>query len=214
MLAGGIAPGVQDPRHAVRALAPQGDLPVDGVEGDAPPDQAGDAVRPLPGENAHRLRTAQAGAGFQGVPLVQRCRIPGADSRRDAALGVPAVAVVNPALGHHQHAAVLGRQQRGVQPGDPAADDDVVVARSVHLNNRHHSPLAIVSQRKAGPRCGPELRFVHSPAPGERDSDCSRLAQIRDQAGWPHRSPVWHGQRRWCRHKRRTGCHRRRHLPD
>ena len=72
MLAGGIAPGVQDARHAVRALAPQGDLPVDGVEEDAPPDQAGDAVRPLSGENSHRLRVTQAGAGLQRVPLVQR----------------------------------------------------------------------------------------------------------------------------------------------
>ena len=82
----------------------------------------------LPGEHGHGVRVAQTGPCVQGVPLMQRHRVSGADGRRDTALGVAAVAVVDAALGHHQHAAVLGGQQRGVQAGDAAPYDDAVIA--------------------------------------------------------------------------------------
>ena len=128
VLTRGIAAGMQDPRDAVGALPTQGDLTVNGIERHAPLDQAGDALGTLTRKDANRCRIAQAGSGIQCIPLVQVWRVAGPHCRRDASLGVTAVAVVNQTLGDHQHAAVACRQQRRVQAGNAATDDYVVVA--------------------------------------------------------------------------------------
>ena len=167
VLARGVAAGVKDARHAVRALTSQGDLPVHRVERDAPLDQAGDAIGPLPGEHGHGVRITQAGAGLQGIPLVQGRRVARPDRRRDAALRVAAIAVVDAFLGDYQHAAVLGGQQRGVQPGNTAADDDVVVSRWDHAarspSPRTHSRIPEPGIYSGRVRSLPHLRKRSAP---------------------------------------------------
>ena len=134
--AGGVASGVQDARHAVGRLAGEGDLPVEGVEGDAEFDQVGDAVGGFLGKDAHGFFVAQPGAGGDGVLEVQLGGIHHADGGGDASLGVARVAVFDAALGDQQDAAVLPGQQRRVEAGDAAADYDIVVVfNGVLLSN-------------------------------------------------------------------------------
>jgi hypothetical protein len=58
---------------------------------------------------------------------VQPGRIALADGSGDTPLGIAGVALVDGALGEDEDAAVLARLEGGEQPGDPGADDDVIV---------------------------------------------------------------------------------------
>ncbi len=102
--AGGVAAGVDDAGLAVGALTAQGDLAVQGVEGDAEADEVGDAVGGLLGQDAGGLDVDEAGASGDGVLEVQLGRVALADGGGDAALGVAGVALVDGALGEHQDA--------------------------------------------------------------------------------------------------------------
>ena len=71
MSAGGVAAGVEDAGDGVGALAGEGDLAVEGVEGDAEADEVVDAVGGLVGEDAGGFGVDEAGAGGDGVVEVK-----------------------------------------------------------------------------------------------------------------------------------------------
>ena len=128
MGAGSVAAGVEDAGLAVRALAAEGHLTIDAIEWHAEAHQVPDALCRLRDEDARRLFVHQSGAGLKRVAEVQLGRVVRADGGGDAALGVARVALVDGALGQHEHSSVLASQQRGVQPRNARTSDDVVVA--------------------------------------------------------------------------------------
>ena len=132
VLAGGISSSVEDARQAVGTFPTQSDLAVAGVEGNPPLNQLGHPLRAFIGQDLHRRRVAKTGPGRQGVLHVQRRGIARSHRCGYAALGVPGVAVVNPALGHNQYGTVLPGQQSSVQTSDAAADNYVIVVRAFH----------------------------------------------------------------------------------
>ena len=75
LAAGGVAAGVQDPRHGVRALTPEYDLTVHLVEARTDLHELAYAVGPLVDEHVHRLVVAQSGARIHGVLEVQLGRV-------------------------------------------------------------------------------------------------------------------------------------------
>ena len=88
------------------------------------------------------------GAGVQRVPFVQRRRIPRPDGRRDSALGVSGCCSRRCApLVTTSTLPCSAASSAVFSPGDPAANDDVVVPRRCHFTRRHRSPFAIVTQR-------------------------------------------------------------------
>ena len=129
MGAGGVAAGVEDAVAAVRRLAAERDLAVGAVERHAEAHEVVDAVGGRLDEDARRLLVDEAGAGLERVAQVQlRARRPAPTA---AAMPPCAYFVLHSSmlpLVSTQHGAVLARQQRGVEPGDAGADDDVVEA--------------------------------------------------------------------------------------
>ena len=105
-------------RMRLRLCLTQRDLAVDAIEGHAEAYEGGDAVLRLGGENARRVRIDQPGAGYEGVLQVQLRAVVRGDGRGDATLGVLRIGFVDAALGQDQHAAVVTRHERGVEPGD------------------------------------------------------------------------------------------------
>src|SRR3972149_98430 len=99
-----------------------------GAQGPPEGHGVGDAVGGLGGEDAGGLAVHEPGAGGDRVVEVLLGGVVRPDGRGDAALGPARVAVVNGALGDDEHGAMLAGEEGGVQPGDPGADDDVVVA--------------------------------------------------------------------------------------
>ena len=151
MLAGGVAAGVENARQAVGALPAQGNFAVDSVKGDAPMHQAGYGLRPFAGQSLHRRPVAQPGPGGQSVLQMQSRRIPGADGRRNAALGVAGIAVVHPPFGQDQSSAIFPGQQSGIQPGNATANDDVIVIALRHKRSircPHFQPGHTPSRQK------------------------------------------------------------------
>ena len=76
---------------------------------------------------------AQAVADARACPRRGPRAVVGVEHGGDAALRVAGVRLVGGALGGDEHAAVLGRAQREVQPGEPGAEDQVV--RFQHARN-------------------------------------------------------------------------------
>ena len=128
---GGVAAGVRDPVAVVAALAGQAELAVGVVvEVGAERDQLADRLGALGDQHPDRLRVAGAGAGDQGVALVLRRGVAGAERGGDAALRPLGGARVEHVLGDHEDLVDLSAQpQRRGQAGDAGADHDDVGGR-------------------------------------------------------------------------------------
>ena len=86
------------------------------------------------------LAIAQAVAGDQRVLDVLLEAVVGREHRGDAALGPVGVGVGRPLLRDHDDAAVLGGEEREVEPGDSRSDDEVVgLERLGHVSGRPYS---------------------------------------------------------------------------
>ena len=105
--AGRISAGMEDTGHAVGALAGQRKLAVVGIEPDTERYEVDDPFRSFFAEDADRVRVAQAGAGGEGVLVVQVGGVRVADCGGYTALGPKGVAVFEGRLGKNQYAAVF-----------------------------------------------------------------------------------------------------------
>ena len=134
--AGRVPAGVQDAGGGMcRLEAERRASGGSGVEVHAEPLQPGDVPDGLGAQHPHGLGVVEPGAGGEGVGDVRRHGIarrglPRREHRRDAALGVEGVALLEGSLAQEHHLAGrpavqdgVGREQRGVQPGDAAADN-------------------------------------------------------------------------------------------
>jgi hypothetical protein len=127
MLAGSITAGVEDTCPAVGCLGGEGNLTVDRVEGDTQVYQVRDAVWGLGSEEAYRFFVTQSVAGGNGILEVQFRGIILPDRGGDTSLSMFRIAVINTALGNDKHGALLPGEQGGIEPGNTAADKDIVV---------------------------------------------------------------------------------------
>ena len=131
-----VPAGMQDPRRRMGGFEAQGRSAVGThVELHAVAGQAGDVPDSLRAQDTDGLGVVQPGAGGKGVGDVGRHGVPGGGVLRrqdggDAALGVERVALLQRPLAQQDHldvtAAVsggVGGEQRGVEPGNPAADN-------------------------------------------------------------------------------------------
>ena len=122
----GIAAGMQNPRLAVRPFERQRNLAVHLVERNAHAREVGHALRAFARQHAHRLRVAESSARLQRVLGVPSGRVALAERRRDAALSVQRVRVLDAALRHDEHGTVLSCGECGEQACDAAADNDEI----------------------------------------------------------------------------------------
>ena len=91
----------------------------------APLEQFEHALRALFDDDANGLLIAQSHADDFGVVDVRLDRIERLKHRRDAALGVPGVRLIDRVLGEEKRLRpVLRGRDRGAQAGDAAADDE------------------------------------------------------------------------------------------
>ncbi len=127
VLAGGISAGMKDTGHGMGRLFGQSHLAVHGVKGHAHFDEVGYAVSGFGHQYAHGVPVRQAGTGHHRVPEVKVRGIALAYGGGNAALGVLGVAVIDAALGEDEDTAAPLGQQGGVEPGNAAADDHIVV---------------------------------------------------------------------------------------
>ena len=116
------------------SLPTQGYLPLTGVEGNTPLNQVSYPLGAFPGQNIYRFMVTQTGPGSQGVAHVQSWGVPGTNGGGDAPLSVAGVAVVDLSFGDNQHRSVLLGQQRSVETGNSAADNNVVVVGISHVS--------------------------------------------------------------------------------
>ena len=131
-----VPAGVQDARRRMRRFQAQGRSAVGtGVEMHAVAAQAGDVPDGLGAQDADCLGVVQPGTGGERVRDVRCHGVPGGGILRcqhggDAALGVEGVALLQRPLAQEDHLDVtaaggggVGREQRGVEPRNPAADN-------------------------------------------------------------------------------------------
>ena len=109
--AGRVAAGVQDAGHRVRSLPRQDDLALHRVEGDTEADEVGDAVGRVAGQDLDVGGVAEPRSRAAGVVGVPPRRVAGSDGRRDAALGVLRVAVLDAPLGEDEDARRLRAEE-------------------------------------------------------------------------------------------------------
>ena len=133
---------VQHPRLRMRPLARQRDLSVLRVKRHAQPHQVLDPGRRLARQHARCLLVHQPRPRVDRVPQMLLGGIACPYRRRYPPLRPARVAVVNTPLREHKDAPVFARQQRGVQPGNPGANDDVVV-RVSHLRTAIEEPQPV-----------------------------------------------------------------------
>ena len=133
LAAGGVAAGVNDARHRVRAFAPQHDLAVHAVEVGADLHELAHAVRALVDEHPDRVLVAEPGAGLDRVLEVEVRRVGLAERGGDAALGEERGRVVEARLGEQPDAPAAGGGDGGRQAGDAAAQDEHVERAPVQL---------------------------------------------------------------------------------
>ncbi len=125
--AGAVAARVEDSGSAVSALPPEGDGALGRVEGNAEFDERADMGGGFLDEHLDGGGVAEAGAGAEGVFAVLGGTVAGADGGGDAALGAGAVGLGDRPFAQDADGSVLRREEGGVQPGDPGAQDEVVV---------------------------------------------------------------------------------------
>ncbi len=126
LAAGGVAAGVHDAGHRVRALAAEHDLPVDLVEARADVHELPHAVGALVDQHADGLLVAEAGAGVDGVLEVQLGRVGRAQRRGDASLREERRGVVEGRLGEQPDAPAARGGDGGREAGDAAAEHEHV----------------------------------------------------------------------------------------
>ena len=133
---GRVPAGVQDAGGGVcRLEAERRASAGSGVEVHAEPLQPRDVPDGLGAQDPHGVGVVEPGARGEGVGDVRRHGIAGrglprGEHRRDAALGVEGVALLEGSLAQEHHLARrsavpdrVGREQRGIQPRDAAADN-------------------------------------------------------------------------------------------
>lgn len=120
----GITPCVQDARARMRRLAAPREHTVLPVELDTERQQVPDALRPLGAEDLDGLARVEPRPRGKGVLDVGVDAVVGEHRRRDAALGVPGVALPQLRLGDEgDRVGALGAQGRD-ESGDTGTDDD------------------------------------------------------------------------------------------
>ncbi len=128
-----VAAGVQDAGGGMRRFEAEGRAAAgSGVEVHTEAPQPGDVPRCLGAQHPDGLGVVEPGPGGEGVGNVGRHGVSGRGlprrkHGRNAALGVEGVALLQRSLGQEHHLTCrhgVGGQQRCVQPGDAAADDD------------------------------------------------------------------------------------------
>ena len=125
-----VSARMQHAVDGVRALASERDPSVPAaVEADAELDQAADRRGALPGQDADGGRVAEPRAGADRVGGVAFGVVVRAHRGGNAALRAAGVGAVERGLGDDGDGAAFGGDQRGVESGQAAADDDDVAAR-------------------------------------------------------------------------------------
>jgi hypothetical protein len=135
--AGGVAPGVDDPRTGVGALAGEREAAVGvPVEVHSEGDEVGHPGRAAAADLTRGLGVDQAGAGPQGVQHVGGHRVVRPHRGGEPALGVPGAPVAQEPLGDQEHRTVGGQAECQRQAGRAAAHHDhrvVCVGAPPHL---------------------------------------------------------------------------------
>ena len=192
-----VPAGMQDPRRRMGGFEAQGRSAVGThVELHAVAGQAGDVPDSLRAQDTDGLGVVQPGAGGKGVGDVGRHGVPGGGVLRrqdggDAALGVERVALLQRPLAQQDHldvtAAVsggVGGEQRGVEPGNPAADNHEPPGhgRAASMRSRATFAGAATSSahRDAVDHLAPDERLEH---PGE----VAGVDAVHRRAGADHR---------------------------
>ena len=121
-----VAVGVGDAGVAVSAFQRDVDLAVDPVELRAPLVKLPDQLRPARDHQLDDAPVAQSAAGLERVGDMVFDPVLAAQHRRDAALCVPGVALVQRPLADQRDIPLSGRFDRGPQARDARSDDQAV----------------------------------------------------------------------------------------